>query len=118
MTLASVTGTMTGIYIYDQHGIQTGFYRNARDYENIVPHEPTGAIRDAGRITFSEGTYVDSARSVGYVVETETSMWCIAPVRDEQPLEVVQYWAVGPDCCSSTGDFNCDDSAVSGRHGG
>mmetsp|Transcript_112985 Transcript_112985/g.326452 ORF Transcript_112985/g.326452 Transcript_112985/m.326452 type:complete len:337 (+) Transcript_112985:82-1092(+) len=108
--LASLLGAVVGLYVYDQYACFPMFYANSRIYTNVVPSQPSGAVADAGKITFSSETAVDTNHSVGFMSE-KGSTFCVAPVRDKSGSTLIQFWAVGVDCCGSVGDFICDDAA-------
>lgn len=56
-------------------------------------------------------TLVDDMRSAGY---QEEHRYCVAPVLDPTSAgaseAVVNYWAIGVDCCGELGSFTCDAS--------
>lgn len=108
--LATGLGTLSGFYVYDQYACFPLFYANSRIYSNVVPSQPSGAVADAGKITFSSETAVDANHSVGYINE-KGRIYCVAPVRDKSGSTLIQFWAVGLDCCDSTGGFACDQAA-------
>lgn len=56
-------------------------------------------------------TLIDDTRAAGY---KEGSIYCVAPVMSPETAgssaAVVNYWAIGIDCCSDLGSFTCDAS--------
>lgn len=106
--LAAVSvGTLLGLFFYDTYAIFPMFYANAAVYSNVVPHEPSAAVADAGKILFTLETSVDANHSVGYITE-QGNTYCAAPVKDNSPLSSVEFWAVGIGCCDELGGFTCD----------
>lgn len=110
--VATIAGGTTGLFVYDQYSCFPAFYTNSRIYTNVVPSQPSLAVADAGKITFTSETSVGTNHSVGYVSETGRT-YCIAPVGDQAETRLVQFWAVGVDCCGPLGDFVCDQAADS-----
>mmetsp|Transcript_85576 Transcript_85576/g.242645 ORF Transcript_85576/g.242645 Transcript_85576/m.242645 type:complete len:305 (-) Transcript_85576:198-1112(-) len=115
--IATGTGTLFGLYVYDQFAVFPRFYVNARLYLNVVPSQPSAAVADAGRIVFSSESVVDVQKSAGFVTETGQT-YCAAPVRDNSNAAQVEFWAVGIGCCADSGDFYCDASADQQAHAG
>jgi len=102
-------GSLAGLYLYDEFTIFPQFYENSRLYTNVVPNQPAAAVADAGKLTFSIESFVDSEQSAGVVDETGLT-YCAAPVRDGTGIRRLQFWAVGLGCCGGLGEFNCDAS--------
>jgi len=115
--LASLAGSVAGLYIYDQYACFPAFYENSRIYTNVVPSQPSGAVADAGKITFSTETSVDTNHSVGFVSE-QGQTYCVAPVRDKSNAGLIEFWAVGMGCCDSLGGFACDQSTDTSARAG
>lgn len=95
-----------GLYNYWTYLYQYWSYTESRIYTNVLPTEPAQSHEDAGIIMFSETARVDTTRAVGYKAG---SVYCVAPIMDETQSDRVEYWAAGIGCCSSRGDFECDD---------
>mmetsp|Transcript_54049 Transcript_54049/g.173308 ORF Transcript_54049/g.173308 Transcript_54049/m.173308 type:complete len:297 (-) Transcript_54049:124-1014(-) len=115
--IATGTGTLIGLYVYDQFAVFPRFYANSRLYTNVVPSQPSAAVADAGKIVFSGESMVDAQRSAGYITE-DGYTYCAAPVRDNSGITQVEFWAVGIGCCAERGDFYCDESADPQAHAG
>jgi len=115
--VAVVLGTLLGLYIYDTAAIFPMFYDNARKYTNVVSSEPSAAVADAGKITFSMQTMVDVNRSVGFTAENGM-VFCVAPVMGPARQPRVEYWAAGIDCCSQAGEFHCNAANNTKAQGG
>lgn len=118
LSIAAVcAGTFCGLYCYDTFGIFSFFYSNSRKYTNVVPSMPSAAVSDAGRISFTDETSVDTTKAVGYAAENG-NVYCAAPVHDATDTPRVEYWAVGVNCCAYEAEFNCDGSADTSAHAG
>jgi len=106
---AVLLGTVTGLFVYETSACFSMFYANSRLYTNVVPSQPSSGVADAAGLTFTGGTFVDTEHASGYVSEAGY-VYCAAPVVDNNANVRIQYWAVGVDCCSADGAFNCDQS--------
>jgi len=101
-------GWIFGRYCYCAYGYFALYYTNARTYENVDPMQRGASVSDAGRLIFAAEARVDVAASAGYLAE-DGVMYCAAPivgVMDSPPRP--DFWAVGQDCCGTTGGFTCD----------
>jgi len=112
-----LAGTMFGLYVYDKCAVFPKFYANSRLYTNVVPSQPAAAVFDAGKIVFTSESYVDVARSAGYLTETGYT-YCAAPIRDSTSPLQVEFWAVGLGCCNDRGSFSCDSAGDAAAHAG
>eukprot|EP00439_Symbiodinium_sp_Y106_P022459 s1649_g2.t1 len=85
--------------------------RRSMTYENVVPSENSAIVADAGRVSFATEAFLDQRRSVGFAAE-DGHTYCVAPVasRVSRAAEV-NFWAVGVDCCSLQGHFECSIQA-------
>jgi len=118
--VATIAGSVVGLYIYDQVACYPAFYANSRPYADVVATQPAEAVADAGKIIFSDEAVVDTNRSVAFVSESG-EVYCAAPVvttGSSQHQVTIQFWAVGLSCCSALGDFKCDDAADASAHAG
>merc|ERR1719373_277982 len=74
---------------------------------------------DAGRITFSNTTKIDLARSMGF---RNMDMFCVAPiVGGRNPANMITYdfWVVGRNCCSGfKADYTCGQFNKRGARAG
>jgi len=93
-----------------------------RQYENVPADGRASAYGDAGTIKF-QGSFLDDTRALGWKGHDYT--YCVAPivrsdssVPGSMPLPQVQFWAIGRDCCSARGDFQCDGAANIDAAGG
>lgn len=115
---AAIASTCVGLYIHDEFACFPSFYANSRLYAGMVPSQPSSAVFDAGRITFTSETFVDTNHSTAFVSETGF-VYCIAPVREKIAAREVEFWAVGVQCCSAeSGNFHCDQAQDPEAHAG
>jgi len=109
-------GTFFGLYCFDTFQIFGNFYSSSREYTNVVPSVSAGSVADAGRLVFSAESSVDITRSISYFVGQ--TKYCIAPIRDLNEINKIEFWAVGVDCCGWEGNFVCDAASDASAHGG
>mmetsp|Transcript_33772 Transcript_33772/g.73922 ORF Transcript_33772/g.73922 Transcript_33772/m.73922 type:complete len:326 (-) Transcript_33772:82-1059(-) len=94
-----------------------------RGYSQVVASAKASAHADGGVISFANDTVLDGSRAFGFWSHGHT--YCVAPilsrvemVSSRSAAPMVQFWAVGLDCCSKWGDFECDDAGNRTAHGG
>lgn len=115
LLVSVILGTWVGFFSYE---CCIGEYWMAEQLEarqNVLPSEPAGAYANAGELVFAEEARVDPSKSVGY---KDTSVFCVAPIASDSPMETVQFWAAGVDCCGARGSFVCDDAWNPKAHAG
>jgi hypothetical protein len=117
MLFAVTFGSVCGIYVYDVYSHFTYLYRNSRTYQDALPSAPAASYADAGRFSFAREAYVDQEKSVGFAAP-DGHTYCVAPIRDLANKAIVEFWAVGYDCCEPTGDFYCDAAKDAAARGG
>jgi len=110
LLMAAFTGSAVGLFVYDAYSCFPTFYANSRIYTNVVPSQPSAAVADAGKLTFTSEAGIDAKHSVAYVNEFG-QRFCIAPIRDHSGSAWVEFWAVGIDCCDAPGQFTCDQAS-------
>jgi len=115
--VASMGGSVLGLYCYDTFAIYPLFYNNARSYTNVVASEPSQGVSDAGKLIFNVGSKVDVDKSTGYIAQNG-DIYCVAPVRDRFEQPRIEFWAAGINCCSPIGNFHCDASRDATANGG
>lgn len=106
--LAVLMGSVCGMNAeekYMSHYFVIGF---GSEYENALASTPGAAYIDAGSMSFASSSKIDPAQSVGF---KHGANYCAAPIIDtNQGRKSVAYWAIGYDCCSARGDFDCGDA--------
>merc|ERR1712232_943230 len=103
-----------GVYINTKAG---------RTYNQVAADAGASAYLDAGVIHFDSDAMVDSQRSLG--LKSHGLTYCVAPVLSKSraaehgdTVLPVEFWAVGPDCCSSRSNFECGNAGDVDAHGG
>jgi hypothetical protein len=78
-------------------------------YNNVLPSESAMSHDDASVLIFTEGTILDTHRASGF--KTPSGIRCVAPILNALDFDgLVEYWAVGTNCCHARGDFACNDA--------
>lgn len=79
---------------------------NLSYYPAVDPAVTTGTqLMDAGRVTFVEGTTIDSAKMMAF---KNGEQYCVAPlVSSNQTAATYDIWVVGLDCCAT--EFHCGE---------
>jgi len=63
-------------------------------------------LMDAGRVYFKDTARVDVTKSMGF---KNLDTYCVAPIVSAPNATVIDFWAVGLNCCSSGATFTCGD---------
>lgn len=113
-----------GVYVgrmnYYRNGFQYFTSEHGRTYTNVLSTELADAHGDAGKVYFHNSAILDVGLSQGYLLHGTT--YCAAPIKipgNATPAErTAQFWAVGLNCCSDSGKFDCDDAKDESAHGG
>jgi hypothetical protein len=93
------------------------------DYAAVDVTRMRGAeLMDGGRLTFINGTFLDTRMALGF---KNLHTYCVTPIsmktKKGVPDELFTYdfWAVGLNCCSGdTGDFKCGEYDNPNARGG
>jgi hypothetical protein len=112
---AVLLGTLVGLFSYDCCIGEYWLSQRLEARQNVLPSEPAGAYANAGEIVFADEARVDASKSVGF---KDSHTYCVAPIASDSPMETVQFWAAGTDCCGPRGAFICDDSWNPKAHAG
>eukprot|EP00928_Gymnodinium_smaydae_P032528 TRINITY_DN23536_c0_g1_i2.p1 TRINITY_DN23536_c0_g1~~TRINITY_DN23536_c0_g1_i2.p1 ORF type:complete len:349 (+),score=78.58 TRINITY_DN23536_c0_g1_i2:153-1199(+) len=122
-TLAMVVGAGVGHYIYCSSIQDYWMYFERQHYSDVRPNEAAAAHRDASVIIFAAGSKPNAARSVAF--DAGNNLYCVAPIQmngynaSAVTSNVVEYWAVGRDCCTDQPRaFTCGDINVAAANGG
>eukprot|EP00446_Apocalathium_sp_SHHI-4_P030472 CAMPEP_0177232656 /NCGR_PEP_ID=MMETSP0367-20130122/43440_1 /TAXON_ID=447022 ORGANISM="Scrippsiella hangoei-like, Strain SHHI-4" /NCGR_SAMPLE_ID=MMETSP0367 /ASSEMBLY_ACC=CAM_ASM_000362 /LENGTH=334 /DNA_ID=CAMNT_0018683319 /DNA_START=16 /DNA_END=1020 /DNA_ORIENTATION=+ len=77
-----------------------------QEFKHVAPTSSAKETAGASVIHFTEGTFVDDRRTLGFVAGG--IVLCLAPVvAPDAPAALVEYWAVGEDCCEMRCNFDC-----------
>lgn len=94
-----------------------------RRYSGISAADKASAHMDGGVIEFASDALLDESRAVGY--RGFGHIYCAAPIlstaapaAEHSDIPVVEFWAVGVDCCGQRGTFKCNDAGDRSAHGG
>jgi len=114
--LAALAGFGAGWYNHYKNMIYFYTYNSLRKYTNVAGSENPQEFGDAGMVSFTGDTHIDTTRAVGYKNAADGNMYCVAPIMDgnlgsESPIT---FWAVGVNCCEPRAHFACDDAGVGG----
>jgi len=110
-------GVCIGIKNYHQFYAPWQMASTGRTYYNVPADAKASAMGDAGEVHFISDVTLDDTRSLGLSVGGKT--YCAAPVLGRRLSvaphsrgPVVQFWAVGIDCCNSRNNFRCDSAGT------
>lgn len=126
LAFACLVGAVLGGYLgfYDRWRYLYPYFVYSRSpyYTDVLPSAFPDAYRDAGYLTFSEESYVDGSKGLGY---RSGELWCVAPIVGQQnppgadlQQKRANFWAVGKNCCQKRGSFNCASSFKDVAKGG
>lgn len=113
---AVLSACLVGIYVYD--GILVSYWALAgrRSYENVLPSTAALAHLDAGVISFTEGSRLDTSLALGYM---NGDRFCVAPILGSTGTDAtVEFWAAGVNCCEQRSGFTCDGAGDAQARGG
>lgn len=111
--VATGAGMAAGLIGWQHYWRQYWWIHTGHDFSGTRADTPAGSRMDAAVLHFSReaGDAVDNVRSAGY---KDDHFYCVAPILSPETAgsahAIVNYWAVGMDCCQQTGSFTCDDS--------
>lgn len=110
--LAIVLGIALGVHNFGLRMNTVYEYENLATYRNVDPASYVGQqLVDAGRVQFSNKTYLDISKSMGF---KDTDVYCVVPIVSDKtsPQTYHDFWAVGTNCCScgrncGSADYHC-----------
>jgi len=100
-------GAAVGIFAYEWRIRNYWLSQELEARANVLPSEPAGAYLNVGEIVFADEARIDASKTIGY---KDGRVYCVAPIAGDIPLDKVQFWAAGTDCCGARGNFQCDDA--------
>jgi len=115
LLVAAMMAALMGLVAYQTYLRPYWACREYRAYTNVLPTESADGHADAGKITFTRGTRVDTSRAVGF---KNRHTYCVAPVMDETSNGRAEFWAAGMDCCAAREDMWCGDVRKEGARSG
>lgn len=108
--VATIVGYILGMYNFENYMKNYLVYQESRSNANVLPTEPAAAHADAGKITFTDSTYVDPNRAMGFKVgDVYSKQYCVAPILGDPQQSQVDFWAAGTECCQTGKAFSCND---------
>jgi len=111
--LATASGMGVGLFGWHHYWRQFWWIHTGHNISGTRAATPAMSRMDAAVLHFNryEGDAVDNTRSAGY---KDDRLYCVAPILSPDTAgsakPLVNYWAVGIDCCQQTGSFTCEDS--------
>eukprot|EP00931_Biecheleriopsis_adriatica_P017281 TRINITY_DN1243_c0_g1_i1.p1 TRINITY_DN1243_c0_g1~~TRINITY_DN1243_c0_g1_i1.p1 ORF type:complete len:309 (+),score=56.37 TRINITY_DN1243_c0_g1_i1:87-1013(+) len=122
-----IAGGVMGDKWWHKYAVKTHEYKQMASYSNINPStEKASSYQDAGVIYFAAGSRVLFSKALGF---RNGHTYCVAPIYLDSLIAdsanhtktlsgfvtpksgTVDFWAVGTDCCGTTGvPFTCHDS--------
>lgn len=117
---AAVLGTLFGNdVLWAYHWRHYWWLQTGRHVDGTSAATPAASRADAAVLSFRDeatggtvnGTLVDHLKSAGF---KDLHYYCVAPLISADQAgaayTMVNYWAVGTDCCQQLGSFTCDAS--------
>merc|ERR1719335_1541484 len=111
--LAAIAGFVVGWYNHYANMIYYYTYGSLRKYTNVAGSELPAEFGDAGMVSWTGDTHIDTTRALGYKNSADGgNMYYVAPIMDgnQGGEDPIQFWAVGVNCCQPRATFNCDDA--------
>lgn len=105
-----------GIFIQSNHMEEFWRLDYGASYQQVDPYDPGNTRSDAVIMQFTEGTYIDVQKTIGYM--KRGTVYCVAPVSGLEQTTKPQYWVAGLNCCGARGDFECDSVYEEQAHSG
>jgi hypothetical protein len=107
LLLSALCGFAVGLFAYELYIRKFFLSQELVIRQNVLPSEPAAAYANAGEIGFAEEARIDLRKTIGY---QDSDVYCVAPIAGDVPLEKVQFWAAGVNCCGARSGFVCDDA--------
>jgi len=108
LSIAFILGLVCGQLNYSINTMPGYRIGNLNTYPNVDPSISSGQmLMDAGKMYFAEGSKLDFQKAMGF---KNDDLYCVVPITSgDNKLESYDFWAVGINCCSGTGDFRCGE---------
>lgn len=115
--LAVALGTLTGIYAHEAYMSVFFTIGTGQSYSGVLASSPGAQYFDAGKLIFADTSVVATELAVGFL---DKQRYCAAPIMDSgvEQRRTVSFWAIGKDCCSSRGEFECGSAGDALAQGG
>lgn len=102
-----------GIHIYVKHYVPYYYATSGEKYTGVSLTARPGRYADAGVMEFNNDAALDGSRSFG--LKSYDYTYCVAPIISKEATmhphslgQKITFWAIGRDCCSNRGNFECD----------
>lgn len=103
---AVIASSMMGLFLDQSYLQRARVLETAKVYHEVMPKGPASNTSDAGIVSFTQGTFVDDRRTLGFVAGG--SIFCVAPVvAPGLYSRRIEYWASGRNCCEKRTNFDC-----------
>jgi len=115
--LAVALGTLTGIYAHEAYTNVFFTISLGQEYTGVLASSPGAQYFDAGKMVFADSSTVATDMAVGFL---DQQRYCAAPIMDSgvEQRRSVSFWAIGENCCSSRGEFECGSAGDALAQGG
>lgn len=118
---AFCSGAVIGIENYHMFGADYLAGSLGRNYTDVPADVSALPYMDGGKIHFTQDAVLRTEFGAG--LHLHGRRFCAAPVVSQAAVaapseELVEFWAVGIDCCKARGNFECGDSGDLNAHGG
>lgn len=116
--ISMILSFLGGVRCYYEHVQPMRQLALAREYQGVYPELPGTSFPDAAYMDFAGNVTIDSSKGVSYQsLDSGLATICVAPVASLSSVGRHDFWAIGVDCCSGTGDqfkFDCYDAGSPG----
>jgi len=112
---AVIAGVAIGLYTYHSSYFYYWSINAGNSYDNVQPIQVIDdplSYPDASIFTYSQDTKLQLDKALG--LHGVDRVYCVVPVTDGSDVDannVIQYFAVGMDCCNDRASFRCDSAS-------
>lgn len=104
--ISVVAGSAVGLWLNREYLTRYWELDAGIEYKDVNPTLDSRKTSDAGIIHFTNDSFVDDRRTIGFVAKG--TIFCVAPVvRLPRRIANIEYWAIGEDCCEQRANFDC-----------